>query len=793
MGQVKSGILDFRELKSDPDEYGNKVCGLLQLVEHGCNVPEFYVIAYNDILSAAFPDVLPQYIKNWFEDKSIDQSQVWVVRSSTGLEDSEHDSHAGLFHSELNVHSVDLAEAILKVRESYKGARGGIIIQKQIHADFAGVLFTRDPLEPQSGNAVITLIDGTGEKLVSGEKEGEIFYVSGGKLQNWKKKDGKTAGLLEKLAAHALGMEQDQGRALDIEFCISDKQLYWLQARPITALNTGIQYVWDNANIGENFPGLSLPLTISYVRHTYSTAYQGLAAFIGLSPRQVRNNRELFDKMTGGINGALYYNVTAWQMLLAQLPFRKKTIARLTKTWDMKEVEIAFKASPFGPGNYLRLLTNLFVALLRFKSKEKEFRKSFDKIYTELNTADFSRMNLEELTAHFSELEENLAKNWIIPVLNGLLLMLFYGRLNKIVESGRAGRLNPGLINDIIAGYRNVKSAELISEYFALLLKIKGHNELLTLFGNNKPEEIYHVLEKDHNEIFQDIIEYIGKYGERIDGGELKIEIINYREDPLKFLARLKESIPTKLPEKKVPKEQLSYRDLLRKIYRWNPVQRWRISFLVRQTAYLVANREDHRFLRLKGYHLVRRIFRGLDARLLEKGHIRQKDDSLFLDYPDLFNEDQYSGLKEKIRERKEAYIEFAKGKIQRRYIQSGDRYEPDLAAYSGPSDSLAKGIGCCRGQVEAEVIYYDRDLLGSDDYKNKIVVAKYVEPVGVCQLTGAAGIIMERGNLLSHTAILCRELGIPSIVGVRDAREILRTGEKIIINGSTGEILRNE
>ena len=50
-------------------------------------------------------------------------------------------------------------------------------------------------------------------------------------------------------------------------------------------------------------------------------------------------------------------------------------------------------------------------------------------------------------------------------------------------------------------------------------------------------------------------------------------------------------------------------------------------------------------------------------------------------------------------------------------------------------------------------------------------------------------GMIIENGGILSHAAIVSRELGIPTVIGVESATKILKTGQLVEINGSTGSI----
>lgn len=68
-------------------------------------------------------------------------------------------------------------------------------------------------------------------------------------------------------------------------------------------------------------------------------------------------------------------------------------------------------------------------------------------------------------------------------------------------------------------------------------------------------------------------------------------------------------------------------------------------------------------------------------------------------------------------------------------------------------------------------------------------------DPGWVFLLATAKGIISEKGSLLSHTAIISRELKIPSIVGVENVLDIIKSGDIIKMNANTGniEIIRRE
>ncbi len=69
------------------------------------------------------------------------------------------------------------------------------------------------------------------------------------------------------------------------------------------------------------------------------------------------------------------------------------------------------------------------------------------------------------------------------------------------------------------------------------------------------------------------------------------------------------------------------------------------------------------------------------------------------------------------------------------------------------------------------------------------ILVAKAIAPDWLPSIQQAAGIITEQGGLTSHTAIIARELGIPAVVNVTKATELIQTGELLLLDGDRGEI----
>lgn len=101
----------------------------------------------------------------------------------------------------------------------------------------------------------------------------------------------------------------------------------------------------------------------------------------------------------------------------------------------------------------------------------------------------------------------------------------------------------------------------------------------------------------------------------------------------------------------------------------------------------------------------------------------------------------------------------------------------------TGASGGRATGTACvCRRLKE----------LPENLPEGCILVLPCLDPAWTPVLHRVAGLIIERGGLLSHAAIIAREYGIPLAIGVPEATELIRTGDRIQVDGETGTIGRH-
>src|SRR5207253_4438123 len=111
-------------------------------------------------------------------------------------------------------------------------------------------------------------------------------------------------------------------------------------------------------------------------------------------------------------------------------------------------------------------------------------------------------------------------------------------------------------------------------------------------------------------------------------------------------------------------------------------------------------------------------------------------------------------------------------------------------AAAEAPQGDTLKGLGCCPGVVRgpARVITDPRHAtLRMGD----VLVAERTDPGWIMLFPSAAGLLVERGSLLSHSAIVAREMGIPAVVSITDVTRWLQTGDEVEFDGSSGVVRR--
>ena len=114
------------------------------------------------------------------------------------------------------------------------------------------------------------------------------------------------------------------------------------------------------------------------------------------------------------------------------------------------------------------------------------------------------------------------------------------------------------------------------------------------------------------------------------------------------------------------------------------------------------------------------------------------------------------------------------------------------VAAPAVSDERARQGTGCSAGKVEARARVV-RDPRTESLEPGEILVARNTDPGWIAVFANASAIVVERGSLLSHSAIVARELGIPCVVGVKGVLEWVKSGEVLAVDGSTGSVVKRD
>ncbi len=98
-------------------------------------------------------------------------------------------------------------------------------------------------------------------------------------------------------------------------------------------------------------------------------------------------------------------------------------------------------------------------------------------------------------------------------------------------------------------------------------------------------------------------------------------------------------------------------------------------------------------------------------------------------------------------------------------------------------------GLGASPGVVEGVARVVLREDQFDDVRAGDILVCQMTNPAWVVLFTKIVGLVTDAGGTVSHPAVLSREFGIPAVVGTSVATEQIKNGDRVRINGTTGEV----
>lgn len=788
--------------------------------------------------SLSFSKVLSEEIENKFE--AFFKNQKVAVRSSAVDEDSFDNSFAGQHMSFMYVDKPNLVPFIKKSIASawsinalaYRKNRElsrqhiciAIIVQEMIDAEKSGIGFSMN-VQGNMDDMILTTGYGLGEGIVSDQVVTDTYYIARNtnnikneiRCKNTKLVYAKTKGLsLEKLEKSKQKTaildsneiiqiksllqktEQLLGTPSDIEFSFTkDRKLFLLQMRPITGINKQSIKILDNTNIAESYPEISLPLTFSFVKNAYSKVFKHASSVFWIS-KELQNSMDgVFKNLLGYHQGRVYYRLDNWYRMMSKI-FPSKTAMQ---SW---ENAVGLKADNsekeyLNFGNKFKIYFSIIRLLWNYKRGNRQFYKNFNRNLSELKSNYHKKTTVNELLILLKNSSDKINRYWYITLINDLISFKSFDMLQNRITKNKIGAKE--MANDLLSGQIHSKSEDVLLSLLAIKLQINKNKELSKLFKSSNLIILKALRDDKFKEIKIVLDNHLEKYGDRMLS-ELKLEVPSLKQDRDKFIHLIKNQLTSKVNLLSYKKHQEKmYADAIiavdDKLRYWN-LKRWFFNWIKNTTIYGLRNRENMRFARTQIYGVSKNIYLKIGRIIYSQGDLNKDTDIFYLttDELDLYNKDNKSlDWKKIVIKRKATFEHYKNLQVADRIIYTSD-IPPSLSLLK---NTEVKGKNRIFGTtVSNGVVTAKAKIILNPDYamnvQGNILVTKGTDPGWVFLMTQASGLISERGSLLSHTAIVGRELGIPVIVGVSQITSILKDGDVIKMDGTQGsvEILTN-
>ncbi len=799
-----------------------------------------------------------------------------AVRSSAAGEDAAGESFAGLHDSFLFIRGRErLLAALRKVWASawneralaYRRAKGiplegiavAVVVQRMIDARTSGVLFTANPNTGSAHEVVVSALWGAGEGLVSAGLDADTFIVdketleisaalaakseqlvldreAGGGLvrratpEADRERSSLTDDEVRTLTRMGLAIERHYRRPQDLEFAVDpDGRPFLLQARPVTTVEelgpaAGNRLLWDNSNIIESYSGVTSPMTFSFIRRAYSIVYHCFVQVMGIDPRTVKANSEVFENTLGLFRGQVYYNLLNWYRLVRLFPGFNYNKSFMESMMGVREAassspspgEVGREGAGEGLGvrvregaALLRLIARSARNFLRIRRIVGDFQAHFREHYERWSAMDFRAMAPHELGALYREMEEKLLWEWKAPIINDFFVMIFYGTLKKLC-AGWCGDASGSLQNDLICGEGGIESTEPTKMLLGLAAAARQQPELRALLLDGRPEDLARTIPADPRfaAFAAGIRRYLDLYGFRCVN-ELKLEEASLRDRPAFLYQILRNYLAAddasgldvaamEERERRIRREAEERAFAAIRKRRGLLPRGWIFRRVLENARLGVKNRENLRFARTRIYGLLRELLRAVGEDFADEGLLDREEDVFYLTLDEVWDYGKgravttnLKGLAALRREEFDAW---------RLMEPPADRFEtfglpyhrnrfqgrPRAAAASEPG--LLRGTGCCPGVVTNPVKVLRTP---SEDARldGEILVAERTDPGWVPLYPSVSGLLIERGSILSHSAIVAREMGIPTIVGIAGLVSTLQTGQVVTMDGGAGTV----
>lgn len=720
----------------------------------------------------------------------------WAVRSSSTAEDLGEASFAGIYESYLNVKGFELlVDAIKKCwasmwtesvhhymmqqkKLSKMKISMAIILQEMVPAQYAGVVFTRNPVF-FNDEISVEYCEGIAEELVTGKVRPWSCSVGRQNLEiitdTSPAKKGLGKDKIIEIASLSLKLEKLFRKPLDIEWAYCNGTFFMLQARPITSkgkyFNKSKSHLWTRANIGEVLPCPVTPLTW----HVF------IATLTGRPEMLLENDKEISGNKIEGIRliqGRAYIRLFDFWDTFCYLPFVTPEIMNRVLGVPVHP-ELGQYRKPSGAAvNFARILfiLNLLRIVPRIETMMKRLPSLPDAYVSNLN--DLIQWNTRCFQLHLKATIYNIAA--FAAIHRFITHLLPHGGIDKL--------------SSILTGNEDVQSSAQGIELWNIAKKIRSNKHVRSVFLKtrdwNQAKQI--LAKKPEGRVFIELFQRFLELNGSRTAGEFELSIPRWIEDPRFPYEMLQQYIRSSVAgsvSANIEKKQIKRNNAVDEITDQMGFISGRIFIrLLNSYSSFAAMRENIKYRLMEGSLALRRVFLDMGKSLYEEALLKRPDDIFYLtprEADDIFKDKRaIIDIKKIIHERKRGVKRFEKVKVSDLIDLTADNVDDN------PDMDAVKGIGCSPGFIEGKACVLN-DIGQSHILKpGEILVTHHTDPGWAPLFLVCGGLVTEIGGFLSHGATVAREYGIPAVVNATGALKKIKNGDTIRVDGTSGRVL---
>ena len=703
-------------------------------------------------------------------------------------------------------------------------------IQRMIDGRRSFVAFTHDPVTGARGTKVAAVY-GIGEGAVAERADIDHFFVHPGgieqRISHKQRMLGRapTGGVAEYRVPdhladkpvlsdaqidHIAQLTETAERLFwgpqDVEGVVTaDSAIHLVQVRPAVRPRTVSPSVeWTNHNLTESFPGVTTAMTYSHARTFYRMSFRDFYCTVGVPDSQLRSREHQLRRMVGYLDGRLYYRLDAWYALHSQIPgwdvLRPLWQRSLGLQGDSPVPHLALDR-----GSVVRLLARsprVVWAAARFPRQLRNFLAWWDDQH--VAGMELAQLPADDIVAVYRRVWSEAERHWGVTILAGYLGLAVYAAATLLVQ--RWTQIAEVNLAALLPGGPPNRTLESVHSTVALAEQINAIPGLSERVLTADAGETWEQIEAGGygSKLAADVTTHLRKFGDRAMN-DLKIEEPTPRQRPEMLIESLRPFIAAGATMQQTSlQEATAARGALDELRRICPSRSRRaiLQFGLRAGRFLAKAREDTRFCRTQLYGFSREAMGRLGADLAAAGWLDSPDDYVHLEAEELLGAFEGTStigdLRGLARARKDAFLQscsrpafaarFATGALP---IDIADlrRSAANTPTTTGGPSTVLSGLPSSAGIARAQAKLVLHPDVRPDDCAGRILVARETDPGWLPLMLNAAGLVAERGSMLSHTAITGRMLGVPTIVAVSEATTAITDGDDIEIDGRSGTV----